>query len=275
MFHTPLNEREKVAAQRYSASGYPCLYLGINVYSCWAELQPVAFNDLMFSGFKVERGFKLFDLRFPTRNDYVYDKLSDLLLRLPLIIACFFVVRKPNESFKPEYIIPQLLTEIVISKNCKSMEKDGRAISELIWGIIYTSTHCSEMFGFDRHIQQNIALPVIEAVKEKDCMEQYCNVLASLFSISQPTCLEYEELKGSETFLRNRAPTESDEVKRYNYDHSKFMFLEGRIRRATPVKLPHHYVDRTTILLDQEGTPAKNEVISTENWLYRNPIGVL
>lgn len=133
-------------------------------------------------------------------------------------------------------------------------------------GDYLTSTHCSEMFGFDRLIQQNIALPVIEAVKEKNCMQQYCNVLASLFLISQPTCLEYEELKGSETILRNRPPTDPDELKRYNYYHSKFMFLEGRIRCAATVKLPHHYVDRTTILLDQEGTPVKVEVISTENW---------
>ena len=51
MFHIPLNRREIVKTQRYSAPGYPCLYLGNTVYSCWEEMHRPHFDDLMFSGF--------------------------------------------------------------------------------------------------------------------------------------------------------------------------------------------------------------------------------
>ena len=38
LFHVPFEEREKLASQRYSIPGVPCLYLGSSAYVCWEEL---------------------------------------------------------------------------------------------------------------------------------------------------------------------------------------------------------------------------------------------
>lgn len=38
MFHIPLNKRRMVTTQRYSTPGYPCLYLGKSIYTCWEEM---------------------------------------------------------------------------------------------------------------------------------------------------------------------------------------------------------------------------------------------
>lgn len=38
LFHIPLNKRGIVNTNRYSAPGYPCLYLGTSIYACWEEL---------------------------------------------------------------------------------------------------------------------------------------------------------------------------------------------------------------------------------------------
>ena len=54
MFHIPLNKRGIVSTQRYSSPGYPCLYLGNTVYSCWEELRRMPFDNLMFSAYKVK-----------------------------------------------------------------------------------------------------------------------------------------------------------------------------------------------------------------------------
>ena len=261
MFHIPLNMRGRVSTQRYSYPGYPCLYLGTSFYACWEELLRPRFDDVMFSGFKVTRTFKLFDLRIPAKTDFEEDKLSNVLLRLPLIIACSFPVWYPNDQFKPEYIIPQLLTEIIISNNRKAIEQNYVAIDELVWGIIYTSTHNNESFGFGSDFQQNIALPVIQADRN-----DYCHVLASLFALTQPTCNEYEEVKSMQPYLFGAPPTDFEEKKRYAYSISKFAFIEGKLRSMPTKELPYLYVTKPKILIPQNGEGATCNVVSNQEW---------
>ena len=39
MMHIPYHKRHLISNQRFSLSGYPCLYLGTSIYGCWEELE--------------------------------------------------------------------------------------------------------------------------------------------------------------------------------------------------------------------------------------------
>lgn len=247
MFHVPLNQRVKVRTQRYSSPGYPCLYLGKTIYACWEEMHRPRFDDLMFSGFKVRRSFKVYDLRIPRKEM----QMQSTLLQLPLIIACMVKVKNEKEPFKPEYIIPQLLIETIICNNHKNMAS-GTGLDDLIWGVTYTSSHVSKDFPFGYKFLDNIALPVIKNDEEKNCP-----VLASLFEISDPLCLEYEGLKDNQTYISWGALQESEEEQlKILYQESKMGYMEGRIRGSSHFhNFPYMYVNNPgTINLDQEGS---------------------
>ena len=196
MFHIPLNNRGIVSTQRYSSPGYPCLYLGNSVYSCWEEMRRPVFNNLMFSAYKVKYPFKVFDMRVPNSSDYSFEELIQTIKRIPLMFACSFIVKNSSDVFKPEYIIPQLLVETIISNNRKIIQREKSAIDpDVIWGVIYTSTHINNDFPYGKRFLENIVLPVIQSNNTSN----YCFCLASLFEISKPSCYEYESLKENTT----------------------------------------------------------------------------
>ena len=196
MFHIPLNKREIVNTQRYSAPGYPCLYLGNTIYSCWEEMHRPRFDDIMFSGFKVKQNFNVYDLRIPKRSCFEGDCFKQVLQCMPLIIACMIQVKNYNYPFKPEYIIPQLLIDTIICNNRKDW-KDKHGPCDMPWGVIYTSTHISKDFPYGAEYLENIALPAIKIDGDKN----YCEVLASFFDISDPLCYEYEALKENDSHI--------------------------------------------------------------------------
>lgn len=68
MFHIPLDKRGIVETQRYSAPGYPCLYLGSSINACWEELRKPRFDDMMVSLFVVNEKFPVLDLRIPKKK---------------------------------------------------------------------------------------------------------------------------------------------------------------------------------------------------------------
>ena len=192
MFHIPLNKRGIVSTQRYSSPGYPCLYLGNSAYACWEEMRRIPFDNLMFSAYKVKYPFKVFDMRVPSDSDYTSEVLVQTIKRIPLMLACSFTVKNTSDVFKPEYIIPQMLVETIISNNRKITQHEKSAIEpDVIWGVIYTSTHISSDFPYGKKYLENIVLPVIESNNPS----HYCYCLASLFEISNPSCYEYESLK--------------------------------------------------------------------------------
>lgn len=65
----------------------------------------------MVSRLECERELRLVDLRTPSYDDW-NDNPEKYLLFFPIIIACSFKVNNENDSFKPEYIIPQLIMEL-------------------------------------------------------------------------------------------------------------------------------------------------------------------
>jgi len=267
MFHIPLDQRGIVRTQRYSSPGYPCLYLGKTIYACWEEMHRPRFDDLMFSGFKVRLAFDVYDLRVPQPEDFEGRNLQQTLLRLPLIIACMVKVKNDTDPFKPEYIIPQLLIETIICNNQKKMEKEAGP-RDLVWGITYTSTHKSKDFPFGFTFMDNIALPVVLS----DGKNKHCNVLASLFDISDPLCLEYEELKetDSNVMWEYPHPETEEERLREQYKVSKMGYMEDRIRYFGKYKnLPHLYFNmpNTDIIIPQDGGVVHVELVTSGDFV--------
>lgn len=215
MFHIPLTSRGIVKTQRYSMPGYPCLYLGYSIYGCWEEMERPVMNSCMVSLIKNSAGLKLIDLRIPSRADFQANPRKFLGL-FPLIIACMFQVKDIHATYKPEYIISQLMTELII--NCYPKEK--------IHGIIYTSSHKNSDFEFPIPKFDNIAIPVINSLSK----DKFCKTLCSIFTITEPTCDEYEQLKCGYGINCGVIGLSPDEQLNENYKTSNFGNLEERLK---------------------------------------------
>ncbi len=265
MFHIPLNKREIVNTQRYSAPGYPCLYLGNTIYSCWEEMHRPRFDDIMFSGFKVKQNFNVYDLRIPKRSSFEGDRFKQVLQYMPLIIACMIQVKNYNYPFKPEYIIPQLLIDTIICKNRKDW-KGKYGPCDMPWGVIYTSTHISKDFPYGTQYLENIALPAIKIDGDKN----YCEVLASFFDISDPLCYEYEALKENDSHIYwEPFVTNPEEKLRKQYLESKMGYLENRIKEHGKFHTLGHIViniPESGITFPSNGGTCSFEVRASEPW---------
>lgn len=113
LFHIPFNQRQKVAKQRYSIEGLPCLYLAATSYTAWIELNKPNFNELWVSAFRATKKIPVFDLSYTLPkllNDYLNDEkrkkeTTDKLKLFPIVLATSFRVKHPNDFFHQEYII--------------------------------------------------------------------------------------------------------------------------------------------------------------------------
>lgn len=206
MFHVPLNKRRIIKTHRYSIPGYPCLYLGTSIYTCWEELGRPLLNNCWTSQLTVIKKFSLLDLRIPKSEEFENNFFKYVQL-FPLIIACMIPVKNSNDVYKPEYIIPQLLIEWVIKK-----QKDG---------IFYTSAHKNNEFNYLTEKSENIAIPVKSPLSKTI----YCPELSQLFKISDPLNYEIEHLKSGDVTDDNYISSKNSN----NYEKSSFYFLEKRL----------------------------------------------
>lgn len=183
MFHIPLNERHLVKNQRYSLSGFPCLYLGEKTYTCWEELERPDFGMCNFVAFKTNREISLFDLSIPSQ----FNEILDFEV-IPIIIASSMYAIKAYD-FKPEYIFPQLLLHNLIRKE---KEQDNK-----VMGLMYhsTSLYYSEehIFPFSKPILPDeldkylcFVLPIVNHKSKR-----YCSKLANIFAVTSSTSHYY------------------------------------------------------------------------------------
>ena len=126
LFHIPFQKRFKVASERFSVVGAPCLYLGGSVYTCWEEMGRPPFQDLHVSAFWIAEPTAFLDLRMTPsaiskklksslwkdrgdeREQFARSELSKLAHIWPLMALCMMKVDEPDGAFKPEYIVPQM-----------------------------------------------------------------------------------------------------------------------------------------------------------------------
>ncbi|MDD7723156.1 MAG: RES domain-containing protein [bacterium] len=219
MFHIPINMRRKVTTQRYSTPGYPCLYVGMSVYTCWEEMNRPKMSDCWVSCLKNTRLITLLDLSVPTRDAFQSDVRNYLLL-FPLIISCMLPVENPKDIYKPEYIIPQLLTEWIIKKHKT--------------GIFYTSVHKDSGFDFPADKYNNIAIPVQNPLESK----VYCEALSSYFRITSPMNYEIELLRNGENVEIGEYGLDEEREKEDNYRFSAFGHLEDWLSKGE-LKIPY------------------------------------
>ncbi|MGQ0828933.1 MAG: hypothetical protein ACT4ON_11140 [Bacteroidota bacterium] len=173
LFHIPFHSRIKVDTQRYSIPGFPSLYAANSIYVAWEELGRLPIEELQAAKLNAIHPISFFDLTTDIYLDGVDLSAKDPidlwkhLIIWPLIASCSIKVKDRKAPFKPEYIIPQLMLQII------------RA--EKKWdGIRFSSTH------IDRNIMKkaqgtfyNYVLPVKD---NKD--SGYCDELCKMFQMS-------------------------------------------------------------------------------------------
>lgn len=236
LFHVPFQIREKVCSQRYSIPGLPCLYLGDSIYVCWEEIgRPnidklhVARFDLSESGFKMlDFNVSIKDLRkrhFPAKHTdgLMIKGLISYFCYWPILAACSIVVNKPEDIFKPEYIIPQLVLQWVVS-------------SQKLDGILYRSNRIKN----SKHNEgtfTNLVIPIKQSADKGACSE-----LRSKIKFTAPLSWQVIEIIGITeskkdtdpdirvSDLRRVTSIELLDGERTDYSRSKFGILEQKLR---------------------------------------------
>lgn len=166
MFHIAFQNRYRVKVQRYSYPGYPCLYLGSTVEVCCDEVDSRE-DNLNVAEFQLTSdNFHLLDMCFFENYDFqnlTEEQYSTFLQLWPLVKLCSFRYKNVEEmSFRPDYVIPQMLLEYIVVKSLK--ENMFKPENSRIVGIRYCSVrYLAERFRKrDFAEYMNYVLPVQE-----------------------------------------------------------------------------------------------------------------
>jgi len=173
MFHIPFHLRTLVATQRYSIPGLPSIYLGSSAYVCWEELGRPNFSNLKISMYRKTSDLRIIDFGIPPSQIVDYGRNQDAIQRegidkmlkeiniyliiWPLIAACSVKVKEKKHTFKPEYILPQLVLQYVttneydgiryLSVNNSFQQTDYRLLHNYVFPAKTTLSngHCTEL----------------------------------------------------------------------------------------------------------------------------------
>lgn len=177
MFHIPLNNRYLVKNQRYSLSGFPCLYLGETTYTCWEELERPDFGKTNFVALKNLENILVYDLSFPSKILSIND-----LVVIVIIIATSFQTNK-SYDFKPEYIFSQTFLHNLIKNR---LSKKSSEIIGLIYHSVFMYKSDIQLFAMsnnlseaDLKIYKSYVFPIINT----DSVV-FCETLSKLFSMT-------------------------------------------------------------------------------------------
>ena len=162
LFHIPFEKRHLVSSQRYSIPGYPILYLAGSLFTAWCEMDKPELAGLNFAGFKFKKIATFLDLGYPFKNESIWQWYSFLVM-YPLLMACMVRVKYPSAPFKPEYIMPQLVTKLV------------REHGSLFMGIAYMSNKVPDTCIQDSFASRNLAVCTYNCI----CSAGYDKDLAS------------------------------------------------------------------------------------------------
>lgn len=224
MFHLPFEKCQKTSNYRFSISGLPILYLGSSMYGCWLEANQPDIEKANVALYRIdnETSVRCLSLIMPQQSDNVTEGRIKLL---PLILASTMKVQQPNEPFRPEYVIPQLLTECVLKYNAEQKP-------DYILGIKYLSTkrknegnyYSAESYNY---LYENYAFPPIEPSFYGVCPKLYkCFSLIRSSSVFQDTHVRPQRIE-----------MEDEKESRDEYQHSTFRKLERWL--ATPQMLTY------------------------------------
>lgn len=168
LFHTPFNMRQKCGSYRFSIIGYPSLYLTGSVETALREtrIQDIEYS---LSRFAVDASLYFADLTLPNKKLDFWERYAFVLF-YPMIFACGLKVKDEKSPFKPEYVIPQILFQII------------RKDSDMA-GVSYTSTRYDNP-DFAEWKQRNIVMKVLDTNLEEGYSERTMDLLTSTEPIS-------------------------------------------------------------------------------------------
>jgi len=159
------------------------------------------------------------DLTRPTFQENILQKdLYHYFMTWPLIACCSVIVKDYSQSFKPEYIIPQLLLQWI------------REI-EYIDGIQFNSTHINFHASKSKGDFSNLVLPVKENRETG-----FCSKLLDMFHMTESISWQLKEAAiGGQTFwngenleVDKRIPKlELIKGRTYPYSYSNIGMLEN------------------------------------------------
>lgn len=168
LFHTPFEQRNCCGSYRYSVLGYPSLYLAGSLATSLAECR-IDNNDYSAACFTSVEPLCCADLSLPYYDLSFWERYS-LVLFYPLIFACGLKVKDEKKPFKPEYVIPQILFQLISEKSN-------------LMGVSYTSTRM-EHVDFRNHKQRNFVLIVPSADQSHGQSKELAEKLTCTIPIS-------------------------------------------------------------------------------------------
>lgn len=219
MWHIPFEKEFLVKNERYSISGFPCLYLGTSLVGCWEEIGRPSFEDSTCALFQNRNDCNILNMKLCIGNEELNRSKLRALIRLPLLIACSMNVEHPNQAFIPEYVIPCLLMKCILKYNKENEDP--------IRGVLYSSTKYrnEEVYykgKMHEKIYENYVFPVNEIGKEG-----LCPILLSLFD--EVASSSYRECKLKDSDFKNLV---RDKSKEDEYLKSQFAAMEAWLPRS-------------------------------------------
>jgi len=188
LFHIPYKKRHLISNERYSLAGHPCLYLASYLHIAWQECGYP--HKYYYSEFKYQFAEKEDDeWKFitllsprdvanrwfvainPPEESYLNIAVS-YLFTYPLIFACSIVNLNGSSAFKPEFVIPQMLTQWVYRNY------------DFVKGVKYFS--CYDADDIRHYYGFNVVMPA----KNIDYRRGLSKDLMSKFKVSKPVFLE-------------------------------------------------------------------------------------
>lgn len=222
MMHIPYHKRHLISNQRFSLSGYPCLYLGTSIYGCWEELERPDIDRFNITCMRNERLMHFADLTLPYFNENNFNHRYIYASILPWL--CSFRARYKGYAFIEEYTIPQILMSTLIS----SRKRSGSVIQDIMayQGLMYTSTIYNtnkDLFN-ERRLMTNYVVPILG-----DKINRYglCEYICDYFSLTEPTSLTNERVIEDKEHVYVSYGDE-DHTK---YEVTEFGLLEKKLRK--------------------------------------------
>lgn len=171
MFHLPFQLRHKVGTQRYSAPGYPTLYLAGHPDTSRREVNGGDWDSVTCCSYKFKGEAKYLDLAYPIKPTPELWELYSLFACYPLLMACMVSVKHTGETdyFKPEYALPQILFNVVRLNNYEEFV-----------GVAYMSNKANHHLPLQSVARRNFAY----FIKNANAASGYDKELASKFEIS-------------------------------------------------------------------------------------------
>lgn len=124
MLHIPFNKRNLITTQRFSISGVPCLYVATTSFGCWLETGMPELEVFQAASYELPKDLKVLNLCISQHTingsagggyieEHEEKNVHSLIEIFPLVCATSFRILDMNRSFKSEYIISQLLMQVV------------------------------------------------------------------------------------------------------------------------------------------------------------------